>query len=186
MAEATLACNAVPLAIVNVRVRGSGEGVARWLGIGSLPEANRVVSAGGREVIWLGPEEFLVVSATDRGAELEGALKGAGAGTAVDVSAAWTAFDLTGPGAREALAACCWIDLHPRAFAVGHVAQTLIARAAVILCRRNDGAGYRILVRPSFADYLEAVLSDAVAGLSGGDTPVQCHRDAGTGDRRSD
>jgi sarcosine oxidase subunit gamma len=166
MAEARLACNAAPLAMVNIRVRGSGDGLARWLGIGSVPEANRVVSAGGRDVIWLGPEEFLVVSATDRGTELEGALKGAGAGAAVDVSAGWAVLDLTGPGAREALAACCWIDLHPRAFSVGQVAQTLIARAAVILWRRNDGAGYRILVRPSFADYLEAVLSDAVAGLT--------------------
>ncbi|MFN0181235.1 MAG: sarcosine oxidase subunit gamma [Gemmatimonadales bacterium] len=164
MAEATLACNPVPLAIVNLRVRRSGEEVARWLGIGSLPEANRVVTAGGRQVIWLGPEEFLIVSATDRGPELEGAIKGAGAEAAVDVSAGWTVFDLIGPWSREALAACCWIDLHPRAFSVGQAAQTLIAKAAVILWQPSEAPGYRILARPSFADYVERVLLDAAGG----------------------
>ncbi len=44
----------------------------------------------------------------------------------------------------------------------GGCAQTLLARAQVILYR-PDADTFRILVRPSFADYLRAWLLDATA-----------------------
>ena len=50
-----------------------------------------------------------------------------------DVSAQRTTLELSAPGARDVLAQGCSLDLHPRAFGPGDCAQTLLARAAVIL-----------------------------------------------------
>jgi sarcosine oxidase subunit gamma len=59
------------------------------------------------------------------------------------------------------LAAGCALDLHPRAFGPGRCAQTLLARAAVILEQTSGEPAYRIYVRPSFAGYLADWLRDA-------------------------
>lgn len=49
----------------------------------------------------------------------------------------------------------CSIDLHPRSFPAGSCAQTTLGPAGVIILALDDeGADYRILVRPSFAGYL--------------------------------
>ena len=63
-------------------------------------------------------------------------------------------------GAAEVLAGGCALDLHPSVFPPGSCAQTLLARAQVILYRTDEHT-FRILVRPSFADYLRAWLRDA-------------------------
>ena len=49
--------------------------------------------------------------------------------------------------------------MHPAAFGPGCCAQTLLARAHVILQGRADG--FRVFVRASFADYLAEWLLDA-------------------------
>ena len=54
-------------------------------------------------------------------------------------------------GAPDLLATGCSLDLHPRWHA-GMCAQTLFARAPVILEQRSDAT--RVFVRASFADYL--------------------------------
>ena len=51
---------------------------------------------------------------------------------------------------------------HPSVFPPGTCAQTLLARAQVILYRPDEHV-FRLLVRPSFADYLCAWLTDAMA-----------------------
>ena len=53
------------------------------------------------------------------------------------------------------LARGCALDLHPSVFPPGSCAQTLLARAQVILYRTDEEA-FRLLVRPSFADYVRA------------------------------
>ena len=58
------------------------------------------------------------------------------------------------------LAQGCSLDLDR--FEPGRCAQTLLARAQVILYR-PDADTFRILVRPSFAAYLRAWLGDATA-----------------------
>ena len=60
------------------------------------------------------------------------------------------------------LARGCALDLHPSVFPPGRCAQTLVARAQVILYRPDEHT-FRLLVRPSFADYLRAWLRDAGA-----------------------
>ncbi|MGW0201911.1 sarcosine oxidase subunit gamma family protein, partial [Nonomuraea sp. NPDC003201] len=55
----------------------------------------------------------------------------------------------------------CALDLHPRAFGPGRCAQTMLARAQVVLVPREDG--FLVLVRSSFAAYLAEWLLDAAA-----------------------
>ena len=74
----------------------------------------------------------------------------------VDVSANRVAIELIGPGRFDLLALVCPLDLDPRVWAPGRCAQTLLGRAQVILQERTDTTG--ILVRPSFADYVLALL----------------------------
>ena len=123
---------------------------------------NTAWEEGSRAALWLGPDEWLVLGPPGAGAnivsELGAALEGSHR-SIVDVSANRVALELSGPRAKEVLSKGCAIDLHPRAWRPGMCAQTMLARAQVILHERSDSTG--ILVRPSFADYLVDWLFDA-------------------------
>ena len=139
--------------------------------VGPLPLGPNTVNGGpDGAVLWLGPDEWLIVGPPDGAAALEAQLRAAlgqarWSASIVDVSANRTALELRGPGARRILESGCSIDLDPRAFGPGRCAQTLLARANVILWQTDDEPVYRIMVRPSFAAYLAAWLSDASDGL---------------------
>jgi heterotetrameric sarcosine oxidase gamma subunit len=99
--------------------------------------------------LWLGPDEWLVLNATEADFAL-----------ACDVSANRAVLELSGPDARTVLATGTPIDL--RELQPGRCAQTLLARTQVILqCTTTDT--FRIFVRPSYANYLRAWLEDACA-----------------------
>ncbi|MGH3327079.1 MAG: sarcosine oxidase subunit gamma, partial [Streptomycetales bacterium] len=83
-------------------------------------------------------------------------------GSVVDVSAHRAVLELAGPRARQVLEQGCSIDLHPRAFGPGRCAQTLLARAQVLLWQTAEGPTYLLLVRGSFAGYLADWLVDAL------------------------
>lgn len=137
--------------------------VAGVLGAPPPCTPNTVLRAGLRDLLWLGPDEWLVVGPDGDAAGLVGSLRGAlgpGRGSAVDVSAHRTTLELSGERARGVLEHGCPVDLHPRAFSPGRCAQTLLARSRVILWQTAD-TGYRLLVRPSYAGYLVAWLTDA-------------------------
>jgi sarcosine oxidase subunit gamma len=164
------------LAQVSLRVDATDRAVARRLGdaIGAaLPTAPGTVTStpdGERHTLWLGPDEWLIVGPDGSAASIESAIHEAGEDafvTTVDVSANRVGVDVAGPAARELLGFGCSIDLDPPAFGPGRCAQTLLARAAVILWQTagDEAPTYRILVRPSFAGYLGDWLADATDGL---------------------
>jgi sarcosine oxidase subunit gamma len=163
-----------PLAQVTLRVAPDAavlERLGRALGVPIPTDPNRVsVSAAGRRaVLWAGPDEWLIVD-EDRAAAtaIEAAVRGATSDAfvvTVDVSENRVAFDIAGPAARDLLEGGITVDLHPRAFTVGSCAQTLLARANVLLWQRTDDPSYRLLVRPSFAAYVERWLRDGIEGL---------------------
>ena len=105
------------------------------------------------DAIWLRPDEWLVLGGREE--------EYRDARAAVDVSANRVGFALAGPGAADVLARGCSLDLHPSVFPPGRCAQTLLARAQVILLRRTEHT-FHLLVRPSFAPYLRAWLEDAL------------------------
>lgn len=135
----------------------------------ALPVRSNTVARGdgGRRALWLGPDEWLLVDEPGGGdALVAGVEEAAGVrwATAVDLSANRVVLELSGPRVRDLLAAGCALDLHPRAFGPDRCAQTMLARAQVILER--DGGAFRLFVRPSFARYLAGWLLDALEGLA--------------------
>ena len=155
------------LAQLDVRVTphpAAADAVAKVIGC-RLPLTPGTSAHGpGASVLWLGPDEWLVVGAPGTEGDLSqrlGDALGGVLGTVVDVSANRTVIEVSGPRAREVLEKGCSIDLHPRAFGPGRCAQTLLARAQVILEQTGAEPTYRLYVRPSFSGYLAAWLMDA-------------------------
>jgi sarcosine oxidase subunit gamma len=135
-----------------------------------LPTApNTTCISGDIEVLWMGPDEWLVVAPAGADGLLEALEQAVGAGhaTVVDVSDQRTAIDVAGADARELLLKGCALDLHPRSVGVGRCAQTLLARAHVVLVQRTEEPAYRVFVRASFAEYLAEWLLDAAAEYRG-------------------
>jgi sarcosine oxidase subunit gamma len=158
---------------LNLRVAPDGpaaRSLANVLG-GPLPtRANTAVAGGELTVLWLGPDEWLVVAPEGQQETLEKALRqaiGTEPGTVVDLSAHRTTIELTGERAREVLAKGCSLDLHPTVFTPGSCAQVLLAQAPVLLhARGGDAAAYWLLVRASYATYVADWLLDACVEYS--------------------
>ena len=129
--------------------------------------ANQVAATGPLRVLWLGPDEWLVVAqgaAPDLLPRLERAVAGRRAALS-DLSSSRVVIEIGGAGARDLLAAGCGLDLHPRVFGPGRCAQTLLARIPVILDQVEPVPLYRVLVRRSYARWLVDWLIDAAQGL---------------------
>jgi sarcosine oxidase subunit gamma len=122
-----------------------------------LPGPCTFTSGNGVDILWMGPDEFLVLAEPGRQAELETALREEGAAAVVDVSAQRNVVRLTGAHAADVLAHGCAIDLEVSP--PGTCVQTLLARTGIVLMVREDG--FTILVRQSFSDYFKAWLADA-------------------------
>jgi sarcosine oxidase subunit gamma len=115
---------------------------------------NTTATVEGRLVLWLGPDEWLVLGGREQDFP--------GAAAAVDVSANRVGFELAGADVEEVLARGCSLDLALSAFPPGRCAQTLLARVDAIL-HRVDASTFLVLVRPSFAPYVRAWLEDAIS-----------------------
>ncbi len=129
-----------------------------------LPRPN-TVATGLHPVLWLGPDEWLVIG--DGVHERLTRALGDDFGSVVDVSANRTTFELSGPWARDVLEKGVAVDLHPSVFGPGQCVQTLLARAQVILQQVDAEPTYHVLVRGSFAPYLAAWLADAAGEFVG-------------------
>lgn len=155
------------LTMVGLRIlpgSGGAERVVTRLGA-RLPAACGSVTTGGDcSVLWFSPDEFLVVSDRDP-AELTRSLVVAlhgEPGSAVDLSANRTTFELSGPSAREVLEKGCSLDLHPRSFEVGSAYATSLASVPVLLWKTGPET-WRVMPRASFADHVGRWLVDAMA-----------------------
>ncbi|MEI8409826.1 MULTISPECIES: sarcosine oxidase subunit gamma [unclassified Kribbella] len=150
------------LGMVSLRVDPSSPAAARVAAVLGAPlPANCGETTG--TTLWLGPDEWLVVTTNDPVAlvdQLDAAL-GEDPGLALDVSANRTVIEITGPRARAVLEKGCPVDLHPRVFGPGRAVATTLARVPVLLWQTGDTT-YRLLPRSSFADYVARWLLDAV------------------------
>jgi sarcosine oxidase subunit gamma len=143
---------------------------------GGLPTGCGRITTGadGTAVLWLGPDEFLLVSPEEAVAgSLVAALASAlgdGAGQAVDLSSNRTTFELAGPAARAVLEKSCAADLHPRVLSVGMAVTTVIGIIPAILWKTGDES-FRIFARASFADYLGRWLLDGMCEFTAAEYP---------------
>ena len=133
------------------------QAVLRYTGLHLPVRANTASIDPQRQLLWLGPDEWLLKLRDGQGAAVAAALRAALAGihsAVVEVGHGSTTLVLRGPGAAGLLARGCPLDLHPRVFGVGALAQSHVSKAsATVLCLAPT-THFELTVRRSFADYL--------------------------------
>jgi|KBSSwiStaDraftv2_1062776.scaffolds.fasta_scaffold14938_5 sarcosine oxidase subunit gamma len=141
--------------LVEVRCADGSAAAAAAIVGGELPAVGRLAMIDTSFVIGLGPQWWMIDAPDGRAP-----LKSLAGVSAVDVSAQRSPFVLEGTAVRDVLAHGMALDLHPDHFPEGAAAQTLLAKAAVIVARSGPDQ-YRVWVRASFARYLAMWLMDA-------------------------
>jgi len=118
-----------------------------------LPSSPRRVEGRDLAFVWSGPDQWLACRhpAPAEGMEALLATAFAGLASVVDQSHGRTLLCVTGPHVRDALAKGVPIDLHPRAFEVGHAAATLVSHIPVHLWQIDDRPTYEFAVARSLA-----------------------------------
>jgi|JI8StandDraft_1071087.scaffolds.fasta_scaffold51170_2 sarcosine oxidase subunit gamma len=148
----------------------TSDGLADRLG-GALPRKVGEVTTvrDGHQVLWLGPDEFLLVAPDEADGgpepavlvtELSDAL-GNLPGQVVDLSANRTTLELKGARAQDVLDKSCRLDLDESAFPAGTAVATLLGSVAVILWR-VEADTWRVLPRSSFAVHVARWLLDGM------------------------
>lgn len=128
-----------------------------------LPQPGHSTSDGINTLIWVQPGSWLLQASIDAGDSLSVDLKSALASAAavVDQSHGKSVLQLSGLGAREILARCCRLDLHPRVFGAGRCAATLVAHVPCILRQRDTTPCFDLIVASSFAVWMLDELQEA-------------------------
>jgi len=147
--------------IINIRGTASDPAFSSAVQLATgvmLPHrANTVSTGGGRQILWLGPNEWWVTGSDGEAEALIEKLREGFVGqhaTACDVSESRAILVLRGPKAREVLMRGVSLDLHPREFIVGQCAQTGVSRANALIHLVDDTPTYELYVLKSFSDYL--------------------------------
>ncbi len=139
----------------------------RILGVGLPLEACRAAVRSEVTLLWLGPNEWWIVTpeVDDELAEKLGEALAASRAAVTTIGDSRTCIRVAGPRARDLLAKGCPLDLHSSVFQPGHCAQSLMAKADVLIHQIGDdpaeGPSYELYVLRSFADYLWRWLEDA-------------------------
>jgi sarcosine oxidase subunit gamma len=124
-----------------------------------FPTDPNTATSGGRDVLWLGPDEWLIVGVPGAARAIRDELEASLAGlhrSVVDVSANRAVIELAGPSRHDLVSSACPIDLHPRSWGDGRCAQSVFGAAQVLLHEREGAT--RVFVRPSFAGYVVDLL----------------------------
>ncbi|XDZ65027.1 sarcosine oxidase subunit gamma [Alphaproteobacteria bacterium LSUCC0684] len=136
--------------------------VKRSVGTDLPLDANTFAAAGDRMVIWLGPDEWMIMAENGAAPSIiaECDTPEAGHVAATDVSDAIGAVTMKGPHVRAVLAKHCGLDFHHEAFTPGMAQQSLLSHAGVtIACLKTDC--FLVIGRSSFMPYIVALMQDA-------------------------
>lgn len=131
------------------------------LGLPSSESSCRAAAQGDWAVLWLGPDERLLIGPSERGDETLALLGSALTGRShslVEVSHRQVALEISGPHAAAALNAGCPLDLDIRAFPVGMCTRTVLAKSEIVLWRTAEQT-FRVEVSRSFASYVSKLLA---------------------------
>jgi sarcosine oxidase, subunit gamma len=128
--------------------------------------ACRAFCNGTRASLWLGPQEYLLRDGDRGGTDatvdfLE--LQRQHPCSVVDVSHRQVAWEISGRLAQTILAGACPLDLDPEYFPVDMCTRTVLAKAEVILWRRQTEV-FHLEVWRSFAPYASALLEEIASG----------------------
>jgi sarcosine oxidase subunit gamma len=129
-----------------------------------LPGTMRSASGGAVRALWLGPDEWLLLTAPDAVDGSAAALRGELAAlhhAVIEVSDRFTGIGIAGARAADTLNAGCPLDLHPSVFPAAMVTRTLLAKAPVVLHRQERADAFELHVNGSFAPYAWLFLENA-------------------------
>lgn len=128
----------------------------------SLPSANQATQAGDRAVIWLGPDEWLIMAEAGAANTIMANIETANLGhvATTEVSNAYGILTVNGKPSRQMLAKHCAIDLDAGVFTSGTAVQTIMGHAGIILIATDENS-FTVIGRSSFMPYLVALLTDA-------------------------
>jgi sarcosine oxidase subunit gamma len=161
-----------------------GRGTVEWLtgqGLSIGADSNKAYAqSGGELAARLAPTEIFLLDSLQGSGQLIGKLRGAwqwapaaprpqqGYPTPRQDSHGW--FMLTGEKSAEMFAKICGVDLRPKHFAAGTIAQTSIAKMSGIVIRADLGGtlAYHLLADIASAEYLWTCLADAIDEYDGG------------------
>lgn len=153
--------------LTRLALRGAPDALraaAGALGLEAVGEPCRAAWNDSRALLWLGPDERLLLDEqrTDAVRErLERAL-GSLPHSLVDVSHGMTALEIAGPGAATALNLGCPLDFAPGPFPVGMCTRTVFAKAQIVLWR-TGAESFRLEVARSFGPYVSQLLALAAS-----------------------
>jgi sarcosine oxidase, subunit gamma len=139
------------------------------LGLGLPFDPLTSSTSGGTSFLWLGPDEWMLVTGPDTAERVAAAVLTALAGIhhqLVAVSDYYTIIEVAGPNAREALMKLTTLDLHPRAFKAGMVTGSIFGKANATIWQTADdstdgGPVFQLFIRWSMADYLWCLIANA-------------------------
>lgn len=128
----------------------------------ALPDlACRAASSGEVHALWLGPDEWLILSGSPQGLgqRLEDAM-GAHPHSLVDVSDRQIGLVMSGAEVEAVLSVGCPLDLAVHAFPVGMCTRTVLAKAEIVLWRTEPNT-FHLEVWRSFEAYVRQFLTAA-------------------------
>ena len=143
-----------------ITLRGDLADATFQAAIGEIPGQGGVVSQGERTLLWMSPDELLLVLPYDQAPAEATRLAEALAGThalVTNVSDARAMFRLEGKAAREVLAKLTPADLAPGAFAPGQVRRTRLAQVAAAFWMPSE-TSFHIICFRSVAEYVFGLL----------------------------
>jgi len=154
----------------HLNIRGASDNEAfnqaikKVLDINLPTEANTFIEVDGNTILWLGPNEWLILLPQGEAPGLEAKLRQALVGvfsSVNEVSGGNMVLELSGDKVRELLLKGCPLDLHSSVFKNGQCAQSVLGKTSVTLWQVDEEPVFRMIVRRSFADYLGHWLIDA-------------------------
>ena len=125
-------------------------------------------------IIWLGPDEWLILAEDGAAESIMATLDVPQAGhvAVTNVSDAMGGIILEGPHCRDVLAKHCALDLHPSVFRPNIAHQTLLSHATMLLMCLDENR-FRLVGRTSFMHYILKLLQDAALEYGFDYHPVQ-------------
>ena len=142
--------------LARLSLRGAAAALGAAFAIELPREPCRAASAGERTALWLGPDEWLLLAPPGT---LDPAIAMQGAAV-VDIGHRQVGLLLDGPGAMDALAAGCPLDLHPSAFPPGMCTRTVFGKAEIVLWRQGE-TRFHVEAWRSLAGYVHGLLDAA-------------------------
>jgi len=140
------------------------QALGRVLGPALAGRMNSATPGDGCTALRLGPDEWLLLAGTDSDPWLAARIADAAKGAAislVDVSHRHAGIVLAGQACEAVLASGCPLGLDIASFPVGRATRTVLAKAEIILWRR-DADRFQLEVARSFAPYVVALLGVAI------------------------